>query len=169
LLFLQNIYFSRRQLGELDVITERLKSRYYSASEISSTSRSSSTIPPSSTLTINSTTIEKDSIESLNGKPLISNGLNVTDAHSLHNDQVRLAQELMTKANHLLETSKDFFNKPSSIPSTIMEKTSTPPPILPNFNTIDNLSQINRNSFEEKHQIDSMIWSDLYSTSSHLE
>jgi len=89
----------------------------------------------------------------------------------------------MTKANNLLETSKDFFNKPPSIPSTIMERTSTPPPILPNFNAVDNSSQINRNSFEEKNQINSIIWSDEeddkhnqsvssihhYSTSSHLE
>lgn len=33
---------------------------------------------------------------------------------SLHNDQVRLAQELMTKANYLLETSKDLFIQPLS-------------------------------------------------------
>jgi hypothetical protein len=81
--------------------------------------------------------------ESLSGRPLMSNGLNVTDVLSLHNDQVRLAQELMTKANHLLETSKDFFNKPPTPPpppltilSTIIEKRSTPPPppALPNFN-----------------------------------
>jgi len=81
--------------------------------------------------------------ESLSGRPLMSNGLNVTDVLSLHNDQVRLAQELMTKANHLLETSKEFFNKPATPPppptslSTIVEKrsTPTPPPVLPNFNT----------------------------------
>jgi hypothetical protein len=82
------------------------------------------------------------------------NGLNVTDVLSLHNDQVRLAQELMTKANHLLETSKDFFNK-SSIPppsssSDIMPNKSTPLVILPNLNatnefqTIDDLPQIDR-------------------------
>jgi hypothetical protein len=121
-----------------------------------------SSVPPPSTLVpfnINSnhqdidstrsttTTIQTDLLEhfpeSLSGRPLMSNGLNVTDVLSLHNDQVRLAQELMTKANHLLETSKDFFNKPSTPPpppttlSTIVERRSTPspPPVLPNFNT----------------------------------
>ncbi|CAF4797229.1 unnamed protein product [Rotaria socialis] len=72
----------------------------------------------------------------------MSNGLNVTDVLSLHNDQVRLAQELMTKTNHLLETSKKFFNKtpipppPSTSLSTIVEQQSTPSPpsALPNFN-----------------------------------
>ncbi|CAF3368188.1 unnamed protein product [Rotaria socialis] len=72
----------------------------------------------------------------------MSNGLNVTDVLSLHNDQVRLAQELMTKTNHLLETSKNFFNKtpipppPSTSLSTIVEQQSTPSPpsALPNFN-----------------------------------
>jgi hypothetical protein len=94
------------------------------------------------------TTIQTDLLEhfpeSLSGRPLMSNGLNITDVLSLHNNQVRLAQELMTKANHLLETSKDFFNKPPTPPppprtvlSTIEEKRSTPspPPVLPNFNT----------------------------------
>ncbi|CAF3569267.1 unnamed protein product [Rotaria socialis] len=92
------------------------------------------------------TTIQTDLLEhfpeSLSGRPLMSNGLNVTDVLSLHNDQVRLAQELMTKANHLLETSKDFFNKtpipppPSTSLSTIVEQQSTPSPpsALPNFN-----------------------------------
>ena len=67
----------------------------------------------------------------------MSNGLNVTDVLSIHNDQVRLVQELMTKANHLLETSKDFFNKPPTPPPTTVEKRSTPspPPVLPVFNT----------------------------------
>jgi hypothetical protein len=65
----------------------------------------------------------------------------------------------MTKANHLLETSKDYFIQPS-IPSIIIEKKSTSPPILPDFNTIDNSPQINRNSFEQKYQNDSIIWSD---------
>jgi hypothetical protein len=110
LIFFKDLFFSR-QLGELDVITERLKSRYYSNSEIPSTSRSDNSIRPSSTLTTN--TIQSDFLEhfpeSLTGKPLISNGLNVTDVLSLHNDQVRLAQELMTKANHLLQSSKDLF------------------------------------------------------------
>jgi hypothetical protein len=82
----------------------------------------------------------------------MSNGLNVTDVLSLHNDQVRLAQELMTKANHLLETSKDFFNKsptpPPSSSSAIIEKKTIPSLILPNLNatnefqTIDDLPQI---------------------------
>ncbi len=110
MIFFKDLFFSR-QLGELDVITERLKSRYYSNSEIPSTSRSDNSIRPSSTLTTN--TIQSDFLEhfpeSLTGKPLISNGLNVTDVLSLHNDQVRLAQELMTKANHLLQSSKDLF------------------------------------------------------------
>lgn len=105
-------------------------------------------------------TIEKDLLEqfpeSLSGKPLISNGLNVTDVLSYHNDQVRLAQELVTKANHLLEASKDFFEKPpavSTLPplpppppsppvlSTVTENKSsvissapTSPPAMPNFN-----------------------------------
>lgn len=110
MIFFKDLFFSR-QLGELDVITERLKSRYYSNSEIPSTSRSDNSIRPSSTLTTN--TIQSDFLEhfpeSLTGKPLISNGLNVTDILSLHNNQVRLAQELMTKANHLLQSSKDLF------------------------------------------------------------
>jgi len=82
-----------------------------------STSRSNSSIRPSSALTTNTDTLQSDFLEhfpeSLNGKPLISNGLNVTDVLSLHNDQVRLAQELMTKANYLLESSKDLFVEPS--------------------------------------------------------
>jgi hypothetical protein len=99
-----------------------------------------------------STTIEKDLLEhfpeSLSGKPLISNGLNVTDVLSLHNDQVRLAQELMTKANHLLETSKDFFVQPLAppLPSTaiIEKKSSSPPPlhVSSNFTVTDNAQQI---------------------------
>jgi hypothetical protein len=162
--------FTSRQLGELDVITERLKARLYSGSEITSrtnessstmtTGRCSSVPPPSTFIPINTnsnhpdmdttrsatTTIQTDLLEhfpeSLSGRPLMSNGLNITDVLSLHNNQVRLAQELMTKANHLLETSKDFFNKPPTPPprtvlSTIVEKRSTPspPPVLPNFNT----------------------------------
>jgi hypothetical protein len=71
----------------------------------------------------------------------------------------------MTKANYLLETSKDFFIKPS----TIIEKESTPPPILPNFNTTNNLPQINRNSFEEKYQNNSIIWSDEEEDNEHNE
>ncbi|CAF1190222.1 unnamed protein product [Rotaria sordida] len=194
----------RRQLGELDVITERLKARYYSNSEISSTittSRNSSVssvpqlISLNLPLTTNSihqntdnthstTTIQKNLLEqfpeSLSGKPLMSNGLNVTDVLSLHNDQVRLAQELMTKANHLLESSKDFFDKPPTVPipppisSTIIEKKSitSSPPALPNFNatnefqTTNNSSKIDtthrhiNNSFEQQHLNDSIIWSD---------
>ena len=94
------------------------------------------------------TTLQTDLVEhfpeSLSGRPLMSNGLNVTDVLSFHNDQVRIAQELMTKANHLLETSKDFFNEaptstsppPLTSLSTVMEKRSTlsPPPALPNLN-----------------------------------
>jgi len=130
------------------------------------TTRSSSVPPPSTLVPFNinsnyqdidstrstTTTIQTDLLEhfpeSLSGRPLMSNGLNVTDVLSLHNDQVRLAQELMTKANHLLETSKDFFNKPPTptpppppLPPTtvsrIVERRSTPspPPGLPNFNT----------------------------------
>ncbi len=107
----KDLLFSR-QLSELDVITERLKSRsYYSNSEIPSTSRSDISIRPSSALT--TSTLQSDFLEhfpeSLTGKPLITNGLNVTDALSVHNEQVRLAQELMNKANHLLESSKDLF------------------------------------------------------------
>ncbi|CAF0800277.1 unnamed protein product [Rotaria sp. Silwood1] len=197
----------RRQLGELDVITERLKARYYSNSEISSTittsrNSSASSVPQITSLnlplttnsirqntdnthsTTSTTTVQRDLLEqfpeSLSGKPLVSNGLNVTDVLSLHNDQVRLAQELMTKANHLLETSKDFFDKPPTIPippvsSTIIEKkSSTPslPPMLPKFNatnefqTVDDSSKIDttnghmNNSFEQQHPNDSIIWSD---------
>jgi hypothetical protein len=146
-------------------MTERLKSRYYSGSESSSamtTGRCSSVPPPSIVVPFNanfmrqdtdtsrstSTTIQTDLLEhfpeSLSGRPLMSNGLNITDVLSHHNDQVRLAQELMTKANHLLETSKDFFTKaptpppPPPLPtslSTITEQRATPsPPVLPNFN-----------------------------------
>ncbi|CAF2487401.1 unnamed protein product [Rotaria sp. Silwood2] len=199
----------RRQLGELDVITERLKARYYSNSEISSTittsrNSSESSVPQITSLNLplttnpirqntddthsitSTTTIQRDLLEqfpeSLSGKPLMSNGLNVTDILSLHNDQVRLAQELMTKANHLLETSKDFFDKPPTIPippvtSTIIDKksitsSSSPPPILPNFNatnefqTIDNSPKIDttneyiNNPFKQQHPNDSIIWSD---------
>lgn len=129
----------------------------------SSTARSSSVPPPSTLVPSNlnstrqdidttrstTTTIQTDLLEhfpeSLSGRPLMSNGLNVTDVLSLHNDQVRLAQELMSKANHLLETSKDFFNKPPTPPpppptvtlSTIVERrpTPSPPPVLPTFDT----------------------------------
>jgi hypothetical protein len=149
-------------------MTDRLKARLYSGSEIASTTNESSStmttsrcssVPPP--LNINSTRHDVDTTrstttniqtdllehfpESLSGRPLISNGLNVTDVLSLHNDQVRLAQELMTKANHLLETSKDFFNKPPTpsppppptLLSTIVEQRATPspPPMLPTFNT----------------------------------
>jgi hypothetical protein len=140
-------------------MTERLKSRSYSNSEISS--RSSSTIPPSSTLTNNSLrqdtdTIQKNSLEhfpeSLSGKPLISNGLNVTDMLSLHNAQVRLAQEMMTKANHLLETSKDFFVKPP----TIEQEFTASPSMLANFNTTNEF-QTTDHSLKQQHSI---IWSD---------
>ncbi|CAF3575312.1 unnamed protein product [Rotaria sordida] len=139
----------------------------------------------STTTTTTTTTMQTDLLEhfpeSLSGRPLMSNGLNVTDALSHHNDQVRLAQELMTRANHLLETSKDFFNKtsipppPSTSLSTIMEKRSTPspPPVLPNFNatnefritegssviTSKNPEHIT-NSFEQQHHNGSIVWSD---------
>ncbi|CAF1106445.1 unnamed protein product [Rotaria sp. Silwood1] len=205
----------QRHLSELGVITERLKARLYSGSEINSTTNESSStmmknrcqsVPPSSTLTpfnlslntnsirqdidttrSTTTTIQTDLLEhfpeSLSGRPLMSNGLNVTDVLSHHNDQVRLAQELMTKANHLLETSKDLFNKkqiptpppPSTLLSTIMEKRSTPspPPILPNFNvtnefritegspliTSKNTEHIT-SSFEPQHHNNSIVWSD---------
>ncbi|CAF3413631.1 unnamed protein product, partial [Rotaria socialis] len=74
------------------------------------------------------TTIQTDLLEhfpeSLSGRPLMSNDLNVTDVLSLHNDQVH------------------FFNKtpipppPSTSLSTIVEQRSTPSPpsALPNFN-----------------------------------
>ena len=160
--------FFRRQLGELDVITERLKARLHSGSEITSssattTARCSSVPPPTTFVPVpstshrqdadstrsNSTTIQTDLLEhfpeSLSGRPLMSNGLNITDVLSIHNDQIRAAQALMTKASHLLETSKEFFNKPPTptptpLPpttlSTIDEKRSSPssPPALPNFN-----------------------------------
>ena len=173
----------RRQLGELDVITERLKARYYSNSGTSSTiiTSQNNSIPSTPTITSSNLPLNKTSIrqdydhihstttiqkhlleqfpESLNGKPLMSNGLTVTDILSLHNDQVHQAQELMTKANHLLKTSKDFFDKPSipselSVSSTAIEKNSTTtstPTALPNFNVTnecqakDNFSQININ------------------------
>jgi hypothetical protein len=54
----------------------------------------------------------------------------------------------MSKANHLLETSKDFFIKPPTPPpssSTIIEPksiSSSPLQILPDFNTTDNAHQI---------------------------
>ena len=175
--------FSSRQLGELGVITDRLKARLYSGSEVTSTTNESSSstmttgrcssVPPPSTfipfhlkiviITIliqhvqHSTTIQTDLLEhfpeSLSGRPLMSNGLNITDVLSHHNNQVRLAQELMTKANNLLETSKDFFHKPPTPPpppptvlSTIVEQRSTPspPPILPNFNTTTEFRTIER-------------------------
>ena len=133
----------RRQLGELDVITERLKARYHSGSETSNSSVPPPPPPPPPLLdlpiqTMDSTrsTIQSDFLEqfpeSLSGRPLISNGLNVTDVLSLHNDQVRLAQELMSKANHLLETSKDFFTKPSTPPPP-PPVTVVSPPALPTF------------------------------------
>ncbi|CAF0929940.1 unnamed protein product, partial [Didymodactylos carnosus] len=134
----------RRQLGELDVITERLKARYNTRSDVTSETDRSSVPPPfeqnsgigrqcdlnlqyrshsalpiiesqhqqlplSRTKSPLDVDISEHFPESLSGKPLISDGLNVTDVLTLHNDQVRLAQELMSKANHLLETSKDFF------------------------------------------------------------
>ncbi|CAF0774338.1 unnamed protein product [Adineta ricciae] len=133
----------RRQLSELDVITDRLKARYYSNSEISSelpSSRSTNTL--SSTILPLSTHHQKDPTP----EPTVNYDLSVTNILSLHNDQVRLAQELMSKASHLLETSKDFFVRsltppPSSSASTSMENIITPtklapssPPALPNFN-----------------------------------
>lgn len=181
--------FPSRQLGELDVITERLKARYYSNSETSSTSQnSSSTLVPAKCgfhlpLTTNPTsqdtdrscstagtattptpTIQRDLLEqfpeSLSGKPLISNGLNVTDVLSLHNDQVRIAKELMAKANHLLETSKGFFEKPPTPPppprppvsSFIIEKNTiptSPPPTLPHFSSTKELQTVENASHME--------------------
>ena len=160
-----------RQLGELDAITERLKNRYNDNVAASSNSQSNATtarshsVPPDQAMAplelpihnhtgrseaetnrSTSTTIQTDFLEqfpeSLSGRPLISNGLNVTDVLSLHNDRVRQAQELMSKANHLLETSKDFFTKtsttpppPPAIPSTVIDRPPTPPPsMIPNFN-----------------------------------
>ena len=146
------------------MITKRLEARYQSGSELASgsnstlsTARCNSVPPPSSMAGLhlpldpnsshpevetgrsNSTTIQTDLLEhfpeSLSGRPLISNGLNVTDVLSLHNDQVRLAQELMSKANHLLETSKDFFTKPPTpVPASVERPPSPLPPALPNFN-----------------------------------
>ena len=146
------------------MITKRLEARYQSGSEMTSgsnsalsTARCTSVPPPSSMAALHlpldpnsshpevdtgrstSTTIQTDLLEhfpeSLSGRPLISNGLNVTDVLSLHNDQVRLAQELMSKANHLLETSKDFFIKPPTPVPTAVERNPSPtPPALPNFN-----------------------------------
>ncbi|CAF0935186.1 unnamed protein product [Adineta steineri] len=185
----------RRQLGELDVMTERLKSRYHTTSEISSTlttsrtdtntSSSSTIIPYNLPLTINSirsntqTTNQRDLFEHLNDKPLINDDITITDALSLHNDQVRLAQELMTQANYLLETSKDLFVQSSTSPqpslSANIERKITetpPPPVLPNFSTsnefqiIDHLPdndiipQYINNSFEQEYQHHSIVWSD---------
>ncbi|CAF4428881.1 unnamed protein product, partial [Rotaria magnacalcarata] len=182
----------QRQLGELDVITERLKARLHSGSDTASkakqppstmiTNRCQSVPPPLTMSPLNlalntnsarsdidttrstTTTIQTDLSEhfpvSLSGRPLMSNGLNVSDVLSSHNDKLRRAQELMTKANQLLETSKEFFNKapaptatsllttvekrpspPTSPPSTSLSttveaRTSSPPlPALPNFNS----------------------------------
>lgn len=181
----------RRQLGELDVITERLKARLHSGSEMSSsstvtTARCSSVPPPAAFLSVHtnphrpdldsarsaSTTIQTDLLEhfpeSLSGRPLMSNGLNVTDVLSIHNNQVRLAQELMTKANHLLESSKDFFNKPPTPPpppssstllppalSTIVEKrpSPSPPPAMPNFNATTEFRTTPRSPVMEDHHV----------------
>ncbi|CAM4925264.1 unnamed protein product [Rotaria socialis] len=154
----------QRQLGELDVITERLKARLHSGSDTASkdkqppstmiTNRCQSVPPPplivsplSLPLNTNSarsdidttrsttTTIQTDLLEhfpeSLSGRPLMSNGLNVSDVLSSHNDKLRRAQELMTRANQLLETSKEFFNKASAPAATSLlttvEKRLSPP------------------------------------------
>ena len=177
-------FFFSRQLGELDVITERLKARLHSGSEMSSSStmttgRCTSVPPPAAFLSVHtnshrsdldsarpaSTTIQTDLLEhfpeSLSGRPLMSNGLNVTDVLSIHNNQVRLAQELMTKANHLLESSKDFFNKPPTPPppapvlSTIVEKrpTPSPPPAMPNFNATTEFRTVGRSPPIEDHHV----------------
>lgn len=175
------LFFSR-QLGELDVMTERLKSRLHSGSEMSSstatTARCSSVPPPATFLSIHtnshrpdidssrsaSTTIQTELLEhfpeSLSGRPLMSNGLNVTDVLSIHNDQVRLAQELMTKANNLLESSKDFFNKPPTptpLPAptlTIIAEqptTRSPPPAMPNFNATTEFRTVEKSPQANDH------------------
>lgn len=171
----------RRQLGELDVITERLKARFYSGSEATSTTstaRPASVPPPPLILPIqldtqrtendsNRSTIQTDFLEqfpeSLSGRPLMSNGLNVTDVLSMHNDQVRLAQELMSKANHLLETSKDFFTKaptpppqpappaPPPQPIVIERRTTPTPPTLPKFDPPDENSIIWSDDDHDEH------------------
>lgn len=111
-------------MGELDVITERLKTRYYSTSEICSTSRTNSSHRPSSTLTMNTDTLASDFLEPIpdnnNNKSSIHHANTVTDALSMHNDHVCLAQELMAKADHLLQSSKHLFDE-----SSIIERTST--------------------------------------------
>jgi len=187
-----------RQLGELDMITERLKARLHSGSEVSSTSTVRCTsVPPFTNMsthrqeidsTRSTSTIQSDFLEhfpeSLSGRPLMSNGLNVTDALSYHNDQVRLAQELMTKANHLLESSKDFFNKatptpppppllPETTTTTVVERPlSSPPPMLPNFNNTtefhiklpspvhETQSPEHQQQQQQQQQNASIIWSD---------
>lgn len=84
-----------------------------------------------------STTIQTDLSEhfpeSSSGRPLMSNGVNVSELLSSHNDKLRQVQELMTKANHLLETSKEYFTKSPNqlLPSTTLltpteQQTSSP-------------------------------------------
>lgn len=109
-------------MGELDTITERLKSRYYSNSEVCSTSRTNSTHRPSSTLTMNTDTLPSDFLEHFPdaNQPSTDHNGNLSDVLSMHNDHVCLAQQLMAKANYLLQSSKDLFVEPS-----IIERTST--------------------------------------------
>lgn len=166
------------------MLTERLKSRLHSGSEISSstatTARCNSVPPPTTFLSVQtnshrpdidstrsaSTTIQTELLEhfpeSLSGRPLMSNGLNVTDVLSIHNDQVRLAQELMTKANNLLESSKDFFNKPPTPPprsapilTIIPEKPATPspPPAMPNFNATTEFRTMEKSPRTNDHHV----------------
>ncbi|CAF1141894.1 unnamed protein product [Adineta ricciae] len=207
-----------RQLGELGAITDRLKARLNSGTEISSTrhespstvttSRCSSVPPPSTSMQVHvnthqqnpdsnrsttTTKIQTDLLEhfpeSLSGRPLISDGLNITDVLSHHNDQVRLAQELMTKANHLLESSKDFFNKPPTPPprslSIIAEQHSSPspPPVLPNFNTTTEFhareqspplppisyqtNEHTHHALDQQHPNCSILWSDEEDNDDH--
>ncbi|UJR25905.1 hypothetical protein I4U23_007253 [Adineta vaga] len=172
----------RRQLGELDVITERLKARFYSNSEVPSTltsSRSNNTVSStihqiSLPLTVTSNNTHHTMTQSdlsqpfpqylIHERPSISHGHQVADALSLHNDQVRLAQELMSKANHLLETSKDFFVK-STTPPPPSSSSSSPLPARPNFNVTHEFEAMdhllnNDRSTQNIENSNSIIWSD---------
>lgn len=69
---------------------------------------------------MNTDTLASDFLEHLpdNNKSSVHHVDTVTDALSMHNDHVCLAQELMAKANHLLQSSKDLFDESSIIERT---------------------------------------------------
>lgn len=110
----------------------------------------------------NSTTIQTNISEqfpeSLSGRPLMSNGINVTDMLSIHNDRIRLAAEMVGRANQLLETSKDLFTRTATptppVPPHVDTKTaSSSPSTLPIFNATTEFQPENRSIRQTQEEI----------------